>query len=517
MKKLPIGIQTFSKIRDIDDNYYYVDKTADALRLIEQGSYYFLSRPRRFGKSLFLDTLAEIFLGHRDLFKGLHIYDRYDWSKKYPVIRISFGTGDFKSSKSIARNIKYALDSNIKNLRLNMPSFDIEEIDVNFRRLIENVYEKNNQKVVILIDEYDKPILDNITNKEMALAARDILRSFYSAIKDSDRYIKFVFITGVSKFSKMNLFSGLNNLEDITVKSDFATITGYTHGDLQEIFSERLEGVDLELVRKWYNGYNYFGEPIYNPFDILLFLSNSCKFSNYWWKTGNPSFLIEILRQKDYFFPDLEEAVVSEETLDAFDVEKIDILALLWQTGYLTFDKKIKMIDDYQYKMRVPNLEIQKSLNSLFFDALVELKVPKSRKLMEVYQSIINSDFEALKEALKSLFAAIPYSNYTKNRIAHYEGFYSSVIYAFILSIGFDVISEDITSRGRIDMTIKTLDSVIILEFKVDSDEPAIYQIKEKGYFSKYLKEGKEIHMVGINFSSSDKNITNFEHEKLEE
>ena len=252
LKKLPIGIQTFSKI--IEENCYYVDKTEIALRLIERSGYYFLSRPRRFGKSLFLDTLSEIFLGSKELFKGLYIYDKYDF-KPHPVIRISFGSGDFADVETINRKISLNLENNQEELEIECEK---QSNDDCFVELIKKSYKKYQAKVVILIDEYDKPILDNITNKEMATKARSILRNFYGVIKDSDRYIRFVFITGVSKFSKLNLFSGLNNLEDITVNPEYAEICGYTHRDLEEVFGERLKGVDLELVKRWYNGYNYF-------------------------------------------------------------------------------------------------------------------------------------------------------------------------------------------------------------------------------------------------------------------
>ncbi|MBF0430357.1 MAG: ATP-binding protein [Fibrobacteria bacterium] len=510
MKKLPIGIATFSKIRDTDENYAYVDKTDIANHLIENGSYYFLSRPRRFGKSLFLDTLAEIFQGNKELFEGLAVYDKWDWKQKYPVIRISFGSGDFKNEEGIKSKIRSIIINNAEELSLDL---DIESPTVRddiFGTLLKHTYKKYKQKVVVLIDEYDKPVLDNISNKEQALIARDMLKNFYSAIKDSDRYIRFVFITGVSKFSKMNLFSGLNNLEDITLKKDYATITGYTHKNLKDVFGERLKGVDLEKVKKWYNGYNYFGDPIYNPFDILLFLSNDCEFQNYWWGTGNPSFLIEKLKEQNYYLPDLENIKVGQETLDCFDVDKIDIVALLWQTGYLTFDKKLDFAGKIRYKMKVPNLEILNSLNTLFFDYLIDLNGDKGHKETAILESLLENDFEKFKVTLTSLFASIPYNNYTNNLIANYEGYYSSVVFTFLASLGFDVVAEDTTNRGRIDLTIKAPNSTWIIEFKVDSPDSAIKQIKEKRYFEKYQDEGMDIYLVGISFDSESKNISDF-------
>ncbi len=513
-KKLPIGIQTFEKI--IDGNYCYVDKTGIANTLIENGSYYFLSRPRRFGKSLFLDTLAEIFEGNKELFEGLAIYDKWDWDTKYPVIRISFGSGDFGTADSIKKQIYGIIERSC--IEFDIPTDEVDKqrgIGDTFYNLIAALYSKFKYKVVILIDEYDKPILDNITNREQATSARDILKNFYSAIKDCDRYIRFVFITGVSKFSKMNLFSGLNNLEDITINEEYGTITGYTHNDLQAVFGEHLKGVDLEKVKRWYNGYNYFSEPIYNPFDILLFISNKCEFNNYWWESGNPGFLIEKLKEQKYYIPDLEEITVSRETLNAFDVDNIDLVALLWQTGYLTFDKKIEFAGGMQYKMRIPNFEIQASLNSLFADYLTNIKAEKSKKQLSLYQNILDNDFNSFKETLTSLFASIPYNNYANNIIANYEGYYSSVVFTFLASLGFDIISEDTTSKERIDLTLKTENSIVIIEFKVDSKEKPIEQIKIKKYYDKYLNENKDIYLVGVNFCSEEKNISDFLWEKM--
>ncbi len=513
MKKLPIGIQTFHEI--IEGNYYYVDKTEFAYKLITKGKYYFLSRPRRFGKSLFLDTLAEIFLGNKELFKGLYIYDRYDFTP-HPVIRISFGSGDYsleedKTIKEIKRILKRNQREN------NVECEDIGDYKSCFEELIVKLYEKHKTKVVILIDKYDKPILDNITNKEMAVKARNILKDFYSVIKDSDRYIRFVFITGVSKFSKLNLFSGLNNLEDITLDENYAEICGYTHDDLLNVFADRVQGVDLELVKKWYNGYNYFGKLLYNPFDILLFLSKNCEFRNYWWQTGNPSFLIEKLKEESHYIPELENTFVSEEALEAFDVEYIDLRALLWQTGYLTIDKKFT--DErgrIKYKLKIPNLEIQYSLNELFILFLTNQRQEMYRYEDNLYQALKTNDFSAFINHLKTIFATIPYQNYANNIIAKYEGYYSSVVFVYLMTLGYDVVAEDVTNKGRIDLTLKMRDKVVIIEFKVDVErgEP-IKQIEERKYYEKYLNEGKDIYLIGMVFDSKERNIVEWDVKRI--
>jgi hypothetical protein len=508
-KKLPIGIQTFSTIRQED--FLYVDKTAIACDLIENGRYYFLSRPRRFGKSLFLSTLSEIFKGSQTLFDGLYIADKWDWDTIYPVIRISFGAGNFASKAGINDKIYFMLKENCR--RNNLP---IPEKGYSLAQLVIDLHEHYKQQVVILIDEYDKPILDNITNVEQATNARNILRDFYGSIKECDDFIRFVFITGVSKFSKMNLFSGLNNLEDITTHKDYATICGYTHEDLKTVFVEHLQDADMKQVKRWYNGYNYFGTPVYNPFDILLFISNSCEFSNYWWETGNPTFLIDKLKEQGFYVPDLENLIVARETLSSFDVEHIDLIALLWQTGYLTFDHKLAIPGRTRYKMKVPNLEIKTSLNELFLGYFTNLNGVKDVQEVHAIEAMIAGDLIKLKETLYALFAAIPYNNYANNIIANYEGYYAAVIYSFFAALGLELIAEDITNKGRIDLTIKIDDFAFIIEFKVDKNEPAIRQINERKYYEKYQNKFKRIFLIGINFSSEEKNIIDFQWEAVE-
>ena len=510
-KKLPIGIQTFQDIRN--ENYCYVDKTDIAYKLIDQGRYYFLSRPRRFGKSLFLSTLRAIFEGKKELFKGLFIYDKWDFEITFPVIAIDFGKGEFKSKEEIYDALFKKVSENAIRLGVKIP--ELKSLSFSLGDLIQAVQEKYNQKVVVLIDEYDKPIIDNIANREMALVGREALSSFYSAIKSSDEDLKFVFMTGVSKFSKMNLFSTLNNLNDITIQKQYGTITGYTHEDVKIVFKDYLDGVDLEKVKKWYNGYNYFAGPIYNPFDVLQFLGNDNEFKNYWWKSGNPTFLIEILKKSNFNIPDFNGIVVGEEILDRFDVDKIDIVALLWQTGYLTFDKKVDMMGETQYQMKIPNLEIAKSLNALFLDYLLDYDTTKTTKQQSLYKAILACDFEKFEVGLNSLFASISHHNFTNNTLSSSEGFYGSVIYTMLYSIGFDIVAEDVTSVGRIDLTLKTPTAVIVMEFKVNQKEKAMEQIKSRRYFDKYRDDERPLYIMGINLDSETRCIADFEWEKL--
>ncbi|TAK36705.1 MAG: hypothetical protein EPO28_13135 [Saprospiraceae bacterium] len=512
MKKLPIGIQTLSHI--IDGGYVYVDKTEIAHRLITSGKYYFLSRPRRFGKSLFLDTLKEIFEGNKALFKGLYVEDQWDFEDKYPVLRISFGAGVNKNTEELDRSLRWLLKGaeEYQDIQCTSGSNPKEC----FQEIIKKTSEKYGKNVVILIDEYDKPILDNITDKDTARAIRDVMKDFYSVIKDNDQYVEFVFITGVSKFSKLNLFSGLNNLNDITLDGKYGNICGYTHQDLTRVFGGMLDGVDMDKVKEWYNGYNYFGEKVYNPFDILLFIDKGFEFRNYWWGTGNPSFLIDLIRSKNYSIPDVENYEATDAILDSFDVDSIELEPLLWQTGYLTIKEKYTHANRIRYRLEIPNLEIQHSLNDFFIDVLTTQKQEKSRYQGQLYEQLKAGNAEALKTTLVSLFAGIPYQNFTNNKIAGYEGYYASVIYAYLASLGFETIPDDTTQHGSVDMTLKLDDKAYIFEFKA-VEKPtgnALRQIRERQYHLKY-QSNKDCYLIGIEFGKQERNIVHYEWELL--
>ena len=511
LQKLPIGIQTFSEV--IKSNYLYIDKTAMALELIENNKYVFLSRPRRFGKSLFLDTLRNIFEGNQELFEGLYIYDKYDWSQKYPVIIISFANGRVESRASLDRKIITILEENQE--RLGVTCKAQESADGCFRELIMKVEKKYNQKVVILIDEYDKPLLDNITSIEIANEVRNGLANFYSVIKGSDEFIHFAFLTGVSKFSKVSIFSGLNNIRDISLDPEYGNVCGYTHRDIETKFKKHLEGVDLEKLKVWYNGYNFLGDRVYNPFDILLFIQNHKMYKNYWFETGTPTFLIDVIKANNYFIPQLADLRVGEEILNSFTIENIKVETLLFQTGYLTIKNMEQTpYDTLEYTLKIPNREVRLSLNDIFIDYLCD-DTFKNRKKTDIYNALAKADLETLKTTLTSLFASIPYNNYVKNNIATFEGYYASVIYAYLASLGFELIAEDVTSRGRIDLTLKFNDYIYIIEFKVEESASALEQIKERNYAQKYLSEGKEIYLVGISFSEEAKNISHFAWESV--
>lgn len=512
LKKLPIGIQTLSHI--LEGGYVYVDKTAIALRLIESGKYFFLARPRRFGKSLFLDTLKQIFKGNKTLFKDLYIAGKWDFEIQHPVIHLDLSVGVSKDLAELEQNLRLTIE-NAEN-ELGLPGATDKHSLARLNDLIRSAKEKTGQHVVLLVDEYDKPILDNITNEPSAREIRDALKALYSIIKSNDDHIRFAFLTGVSKFSKLNLFSGLNNLNDITLDEKYATICGYTHQDLSAHFGSWLQSVDLGKVKEWYNGYNYLGEKVYNPFDILLFIDKGFEYRNYWWSTGNPSFLVDLLYKKDYSLPDLENYVATDAMLDSFDVDSIELEPLLWQTGYLTIKEKYIHRGLVKYRMEVPNLEIQHSLNDFFIDVLTTQKREKIHYQDKLHLALQTGDHEALKNTLIALFASIPYQNFSNNKIANYEGYYASVLYAYFASLGFETIAEDATNMGRIDLTLLVRDKAYIFEFKV-VEKPsgnALQQIKTHAYHQKYRHQ-KQCYLIGIEFGKQVRNIVHFEVESI--
>jgi len=509
MKRLPIGIQTFRKIRE--GNYVYVDKTKELLNIIENYQYVFLSRPRRFGKSLFLDTLKEVFEGNKELFKGLYIYDKYDF-KKYPVIKISW-SGNFQTLEKLEQTAIDIFNQNQR--RLGITCDNTKSPESCFRQLIELSYEKYKKPAVILIDEYDKPILDVIDNVEQAKQNREFLKGLYTIIKDSDEYVRFAFLTGVSRFSRVSIFSGLNNLVDISLNPKYAYICGFTHNDLTEQFKEYLQDVDLEQVKKWYNGYNFLGEEkVYNPFDILLFLDNNKEFDNYWFKSGTPTFLIKLLEKRNYNTLEFENLQVSSSILDSFDIENIEVETIMFQAGYLTIKKVIEIFGSKTFTLTFPNLEVRKSFNDYLLDYLTENKGKKEKTKLNLIQVLLKADLDKLKDVLTSIYASIPYQLFIKKDIRESENYYQVVLYMYLAGSGIEVIAEDNTDKGRIDLTAIVIDKVYIFEFKTGEKQEPLNQIVEKKYFEKYLSY-KEVYIVGIQIDKENRTVKSVVWEKV--
>jgi len=511
-KKLPIGIQTFQKIREAD--YYYVDKTGFVLDLIEQGTHYFLSRPRRFGKSLFLDTLKELFEGNEPLFCGLYAHDNWDWSVKYPVIRISFGGGVVADRSDLIATLHQQLEYH--EGRFGLPA-RFPDIRSRFMELIRLVCEQAAQRVVVLVDEYDKPILDRIDEPELAKDIREGLKDFYSVIKDSDAHIKFAFLTGVSKFSKVSLFSGLNNLRDITISKEYSAICGYTDADVDSLFAPELEGLDREDIRTWYNGYNWTGEAVYNPFDLLL-LFKEREFRPFWFETGTPTFLVKLLSERQAWVPELGCTHASGTMLSTFDVGNIPTEALMFQTGYLTFDT-VETIGAEQFiTLRYPNLEVQQSLTASLLGVMVQNAGDEVRQRQRLYKLLKANDLAAMKELFHSFYASIPHDWYRKNQLAGFEGYYASIFYSYFAALGLNITLEDTTNKGRIDMAVRFNGHIYLFEFKVVEMVPegkALEQLQTKGYAEKYRHHGEPIHLIGVEFSRESRNIVGFEVEHV--
>ena len=503
MQNLPIGIQTFSEI--IEKDYLYIDKTESIYNLLKKGKYFFLSRPRRFGKSLLVSTLKEIFKGNKELFKGLYIYDKIDWIA-YPVISFSFSSITYSQSEEIFREeitkqlIEIGLDYNI--------SITEKTIILAFKQLLTKLSKTN--KVVILIDEYDKPIIDYITDKDKSKLNRNVLREFYGLIKDYDEHIKFCLLTGVSKFSKVSVFSGLNNLYDITLDRNFSTICGITQDELNKYFDDRLPAIadeygitieELKLkIKEWYNGYSWDGvNKLYNPFSILNFF-NSYKFDNFWFSSGTPTFLIEKFRESKTVIEDIKEFKTASTFFDQSEIDIIDFRPLLFQTGYLTV-KEYDFINNI-YTLGYPNKEVKDAFLSYIAATFVE-KSPGDLGYLNTYLrlSLMNNDLNGFFKYLKSIFSSIPYQLHIAN-----EAYYHSLFYLIMELTGIEMDLEVSTNKGRIDGVIEFEEVIYIIEFKYLSDNKnveellntAINQIKTKEYFTPYLKKGKSIKYLAI-------------------
>ena len=418
-------MQTFRKVRE--EHCYYVDKTAYIRRLLDEGEHYFLSRPRRFGKSLFLDTCKELFEGNEGLFEGLAIHEQWDWSVRHPVVRLSFGSGNFKEPSHLPATVMAQLDAVERETGVVSGYASASD---RFGHMLDALHRQAGRPVAVLVDEYDKPILDALDVPDIARANRDFLRGLYATIKDCDAHVRFTFLTGVSKFSKVSLFSGLNNLKDITLDPRYSAICGYTDADLDTVFAPELPGLDRDEIRDWYNGYSWRGaERVYNPFDILL-LFDTREFDAYWFETGTPTFLIETLVERGVSALALDGMVGSANLLSTFDVDAIAPEALLFQTGYLTVQATESRGGRTRYRLGYPNREVFQSLNESLL-AYLTRDPQRERNGDRLYDLLMAGDVPALRDLFHAFFASIPYEWYTNNDIARFEGYYASVFYAY--------------------------------------------------------------------------------------
>lgn len=513
IKKLSIGVQSFSKL--IEEGFIYVDKTEYIYNLLMQGDYYFLSRPRRFGKSLLISTLKEIFLGNKHLFKGTFIANSsYTWHE-HPVIHISFSSLSSSTATDLEQDIIRALERIAARYSIDL-SRD-KSIQMKLTSLVEQLSHKG--KIVVLIDEYDYPMLNNIENIELAEICRDILRNFFATLKDLDDYIRFIFITGITKFSRASIFSGLNNLKDLSLDPQAARLLGYTTDEISTFFKPYLTSISeksgkstveiLEDVRFWYNGYQFTESQnrsdqslkVYNPFSVLLYLSDG-RLLNYWFETGTPSFLMYLIKTKEYPVFALEGAEVNINETKSYDIHDMHIVPLMWQAGYLTIESYNP--ETKNYKLAFPNEEVRTSFLSNFLYSLTKAKESLlSNYTVKLTQALNHNDLKKFFHILQVFFADIPY-------ILHLpaEKYYQSIFYIILKLLGLPIQPEVQTNDGRIDAVLETSSHVFIIEFKLDeSAQAALQQIEEKKYHLKYLNSGKKIILVGASFDTAKKNL----------
>jgi len=510
--KLPIGIQDFEKI--ILGEYTYIDKTEFIYRLITEANPYFLSRPRRFGKSLLISTFAALFSGKRHLFKQLWI-DQSDWDwVEYPIIRLDMST----INNNTPEMLEGALIAELNKIAA-LHHFSLVGVTSSdyLSSLIDNFAAF--QKVVVLVDEYDKPILDRLNDERIAIQNRDILRRFYAMLKARDADLKFVFLTGVTRFSKVSVFSGLNNLKDISLHHDYSTLLGLTDQEIIQYFTADLEVIAKDReeslaevrakLKEWYNGYCFSqrqdAERVYNPLSVMSFLDTS-RFNNYWFTTATPTFALQLIKENDYPVADFETGVIIGDTIDeSYETDQMDLATLLYQTGYLTighYDETAR-----RYFLKYPNEEVRRSFTNHLLRELTAL--PPSRiepQMYRIEKALENEDFKAFFEEFNILLSSIPYAL----QIAK-EAYYHSLLYAILRCLNFEVASEVMTSRGRIDMIFSSQDNIFVFEFKIDSTAmSAIKQIKECKYYQKFIEPTRKIFLIGANFDSEKKVISDW-------
>jgi len=519
MKDLTSYVYSFEEM--IRGNFLYVDKTEYIWNLIRPSSAgYFLSRPRRFGKSLTLSTLKAVFEGKKELFKGLALYDKpYDW-KPYPIIHLSFG--DFTAVNDTVEKLDRYLVRKVKETAKNLAVHLTVDDDSSqaFAELID--FFKTKDQVVILVDEYDKPILNNITSPNAGEILK-CLKGFYSVLKDRNDQERLLFVTGVSKFCHVSLFSDLNNLTDITMDARYATMLGFTQTEFESNFKDQIEAASLKLgmpkeellpeIKAWYDGYRFHAdcESVYNPVSLAKFFESGGEFNNYWFSTGTPSFLMELVKKTKFDFDNILSKPVSSMAFNAFEIDKLDPLTLLLQTGYLTIRSMVKKYNMPWYWLDFPNREVSFSFNT----SLVNAYTRKSDNFVtnfceELADSIVGGNVKQLRKTMEVFFAGISYEIHHKD-----ESNFQNIFFALFRLLGYYIKAESHTNDGRIDAVAETDDYVFIFEFKLDDDETAMSQIKEKKYYKQYELSKKKIFLNGVTFSTEKGQIIDWQTEEV--
>ena len=517
MQKLTSSIYTFEKL--IENNFLYVDKTEYIWRLIDSApAMYFMSRPRRFGKSLTVSTLEAVFSGKKELFKGLAIYNKsYDW-KKYPVIHLDMGNCNAKNAEELEAFLNDKLTECSEKTETSLQG---ESITTRFASLIRELATQDS--VVILVDEYDKPILNNIGNPELK-EMLFVLKGFYSTIKTCEQQEHFVFVTGVSKFCHVSLFSDLNNLTDITMNADYATMLGYTQREFETNFAEWISAAEsrqqlpheayLREIKNWYNGYRFEeqAETVYNPVSLASFFSDGFKFKNYWFSTGTPSFLLELIKKKNFDFEDALTRPVSGIAFAAYEIDRIEPLALLLQTGYLTIKSSFVDFGATFYHLDFPNFEVRSAFDTYLLNAYTSITKDELEGIaVGLARHVRSGNTEGIMKDFKTFLAAIPYDIQLSN-----EKYYQTIFFLLFLMLGVYIEAESRTNDGRIDAVAMCGEWIYLFEFKINRNaECALDQIKEKEYFRKYQYSGKRIILIGANLNMETRQLDDWKQEEV--
>lgn len=516
MQRLPLSTYSFERM--ITDGQLYVDKTKQMYDLMNFSHMVFLSRPRRFGKSLLLSTYAALFGGRKDLFKGLWIEDKIDW-ETYPVIHLNFATLTHNKSEEIFNA------SGIRILKRVAATYQIKVTALTFGdyldELILELHKQTKKKVVLLIDEYDKPISDHLTIPDLAERNKNWLRNIFEKIKAREGIIRFFMLTGISKFAKVSVFSVLNNIEDITLLGEFNDITGFTEAEIKTHFADLLpvfathqkttEAVILEKLRYWYNGYSWNGQQrIYNPYSIVHAF-HRMKFENFWFESGTPQFLMKLIKEK-YIFERAKPTVLEFEQVytntyiyQAYDLENLNLISLLLQTGYLTIVERFEEDGEDELTLSYPNQEVRLSFSTYLLEAFTQKRISLElpRQTIPMKRALREKNMEAFMKHIKAFFSSIPYVLRTTAN----EAYYQSVFYALLTSLGFRLILEKMTDKGRIDAVLELPHTIYLIEFKYSQTGTMAYwlkdgmtQIYENAYYEPYENQGKPIFLIAVAF-----------------
>ena len=515
--KYPIGIQSFEKIRR--EGYVYVDKTALMYKMVAEGSYYFLSRPRRFGKSLMVSTLEAFFSGERELFKGLYV-DSVEWNwQQYPILHLDLNVKKYDTKEDLQKILKRHLEQWERKYDSPYSSQDVEE---RFLHVVECAHEKTGKQVVILVDEYDKPLLQAIGNEELQAEYRNTLKAFYGVLKSCDRHIKFAFLTGVTKFGKVSVFSDLNNLIDISMLPQYSNICGITETELHDNFDDSVEALAeangmnkdecYKRLQQDFDGYHFnefSKEGIYNPFSVLNTFAYKV-FRYYWFETGTPSYLVELLRRYDYNLDRMSHADVTGDVLNSIDADSKDPIPVIYQSGYLTikgYDPEFK-----EYRLGFPNKEVEEGFVKYLVPFYLSNTQSKSAFDVRLFvDDVRNGRPEQFCLRLKSLFADTPYE-----LVKSLENHYQNIVWVVFKMLGFYSQAEYHTSEGRIDLVIVTPLYRYVMEFKLDGTvQEALEQIKSKNYALPFALDSRQTFLIGMNFSNETWNIEQYIIKKL--